>query len=239
IVDANIRGGLLAPLIDDDMERTTPFSKDRFHVLPTSGGGSSGYLVISREFWSAIIDVAHELGIAKFRGVFPTGDTSINVAIPISGARFRSMTPVFASLILALAAAAFLGSARNHWAAIQDVEQQISRLQPEVDAARRYLSRVRATEQRLTLLDQQMEAAPRVITVWEELSRILPDSSYLTDFSMAGTQLQFAGFSSEPTSVLPALQGSERFGAARLLGPMVRVPNQDRHRFSIELELES
>jgi general secretion pathway protein L len=72
----------------------------------------------------------------------------------------------------------------------------------------------------------------------EELSRILPDNTYVTELHIDGDTLQLVGVTSDAPSLIRLMEQSEHFSRATFFAPTTRAPSDPRDRFHIEAKLE-
>lgn len=143
-----------------------------------------------------------------------------------------------------LAAAALLALAAGLWqildnrrAAADEFEKRVS---ARADGARR------VAQQRQQLLDLVEGAAflertrggrPTMIAVIDELSRRLPDGTYLEKVAVENGQLQLIGFSSEVSQLVQRLEGSKLWRSPALAGAVQPDPRTGRDRFTMTAEL--
>jgi general secretion pathway protein L len=78
---------------------------------------------------------------------------------------------------------------------------------------------------------------PRVITTLETLSASLPDTAYLTDFSLEGDKLRITGVASQAAGLVPALELSGSFADATFTAATTREENGSRDRFHLEMRV--
>src|SRR5437660_12930255 len=89
----------------------------------------------------------------------------------------------------------------------------------------------------------QRNDAPRVIDLWNEVTRILPSHSWLTEFRVVeaagGRELQvnLSGFSSAPPSLVGTVDRSPLFVDAGLSAPVVLDPTEGRERFALQAKV--
>lgn len=117
-------------------------------------------------------------------------------------------------------------------------------LQAQVQAsAQRARAVATQRQQLLDLIDgaaffeQQRAAKPAAIEVWNELSRRLPDGTYLEKFSMEGDELQLIGLSSEASSLVERLEGAPTWRTPSLSGVLQSDAGQGRDRFTMTATL--
>jgi general secretion pathway protein L len=83
-------------------------------------------------------------------------------------------------------------------------------------------------------LEAKKEEAPLTVSVIDDLSQILPADTYLTELSLEGGHLRLTGVSAKPASLVPLLEGSQRFKDASFFTPTTRLTGNTGDRFSIE-----
>jgi general secretion pathway protein L len=81
------------------------------------------------------------------------------------------------------------------------------------------------------------ENAPASVMVLETLSRALPDSAYLTEFSLEGPTLRITGFAANAPALIEALERSKRFSGARFFAATTKGADGELYRFNIEAQV--
>lgn len=88
-----------------------------------------------------------------------------------------------------------------------------------------------------TFLDQTRAGRPSAIEVMDELSRRLPDSTYLEKLAIENDKLLLIGLSSEASALVDRLEGSKLWKAAALTGAVQPDPRTRRDRFTLTADL--
>ena len=78
-----------------------------------------------------------------------------------------------------------------------------------------------------------------VLQMLEEVTRVLPDDTWLTRFDVNGSELQLHGQSSSAAALIELLESSALFHNARFRSPVVQVPRTDLERFHLSIELQT
>jgi general secretion pathway protein L len=144
----------------------------------------------------------------------------------------------------ALAAVAVLAFAIGLWqlldnrrAAADLLEQQVA---SRADAARRVtLQRQQLTDavQGAAFLDRARSGRPTNVEIIDELSRRLPDNTYLEKLAIEGDHVLLIGLSSEASALVPRLEGSPLWKSPALTGALQPDPRTRRDRFTLTAEL--
>lgn len=127
---------------------------------------------------------------------------------------------------------------------------EIDRLDREVVATSQKAAKVR------TLIDQvererntlahlrlQRSAVPGVIDLWDEISRILPDHTWLTDFRLSEglakseAQVILIGFSSAAPGLVATIDKSRLLFDATLTSPVALDPTEGKERFTLQAKV--
>lgn len=75
---------------------------------------------------------------------------------------------------------------------------------------------------------------PMAIAVLDELSRVLPDSDWLTGWSIRDDRLELSGYSADPSAMLRRVEGADLLDRARFTSPLTMDRQQGKERFSLE-----
>jgi general secretion pathway protein L len=82
-----------------------------------------------------------------------------------------------------------------------------------------------------------MKADVSVLEVWDELSRILPDHTFLTEWHMADGKVTLSGFSSDAARLVRIIDQSPLFAGAALTAPITPDVAEHKDRFSISFKV--
>ena len=81
------------------------------------------------------------------------------------------------------------------------------------------------------------QSRPLGVEILAEVTRLLPDGTYLTEFNLDGDQLDLTGFATSAAPLLEAFERSGLFKDARFTTPFRLEPREDRERFSMRVRL--
>jgi len=145
---------------------------------------------------------------------------------------------------LLLAAVAALALVAAAWQVLQNRRAAAERFAAGVEAKAADARRVAAQRQRLAdlvegaaFLDRTRAARPTALEVMDELSRRLPEGTYLEKLSIEDDRLLLIGLSSEASALVARLEGSKLWRTPALTGALQRDPRSRRDRFSLTAEL--
>lgn len=146
---------------------------------------------------------------------------------------WRAWNAALAALAVLLVAAMLWQVLANRRAAATAFEQRIA---AQADAGRR----AAAQRQQLinliqgqAFLDRARAERPTAIEIIDELSRRLPDGTYLEKLSIEDEQLMLIGLSNEAAALVGRLQGAGLWQKPALAGALQPDPTTGRDRFTI------
>lgn len=132
--------------------------------------------------------------------------------------------------VLSMMVAAYLGSG------LETEQQQLQRRITERRAALR-LNRADGGSA-LDLLAKRKQTTPSSVIVLEAMSRVLPDSTYVTEFRIEGDKVQVVGLTQDAPSLVKLIEQSPQFSQATFFAPTTRSQNDPAERFHIEARLK-
>ncbi len=89
----------------------------------------------------------------------------------------------------------------------------------------------------LRFLQETRAGRPTTVEVLDELSRRLPDNTYLEKVSIEGDKLLVMGLSSEAPNLVSRLQGSKLWHSMTLTGALQPDPSKGKDRFTLTADL--
>jgi general secretion pathway protein L len=228
----------LADIYQDHAARRTG---DRLHVRQW---------VVRRSF---VADATKELGLAPGGVAFVEMEgegEDLRPCIRLQPGRSHRTSPVrwaFASLIASACALAVLACGLKY----HRQQQALDALAVELNTARAKARRVRAAMEKLEaegaalLRLRGRKQAPGLLDTWEEITRILPAHSWLTELRLSdlpgsdGQQLVISGFSPAAASLVGLIDRSALFRDAALTAPVTIDTSEGKERFAIQAKLRA
>ncbi len=144
----------------------------------------------------------------------------------------------------ALAGVALLALATGLWQVLANRRAAADAFERSIDARAADARRASLQRQRLVdavegqaFLDQMRAGRPSAIEIMDELSRRLPDSTYLEKLAIEGDKLILIGLSSEASSLPQRLEGARLWRAPALTGALQTDQRTQRDRFTLMADL--
>ena len=151
------------------------------------------------------------------------------------GRRFdvRNLNLALTALLAALLVAAITIPIVQKNRAIAEVEAQVQAAAAtarEGAALRQDLEKMAAASQ---FLVEKKASDVMIVEVIDEISRILPDHTWIARLDVSGTELQIQGQSSASSSLIKIIESSPWFENARFASPVVQIAGTDNDRVHI------
>ena len=238
----------LRQVVGYDLDRQTPFRPDDIHfgVRELGEGGPEGRFVAElaatpRAGLDPLLDELAALGVYPDRVDVADGHglAGINLLpparIPRRADRRRRLNAMLVAIIVLLVFACMSAWLHNRAVALQAMRD-------DVEAMRGDAARVKDLRQRLTdsagasgFLARKKTDAPSVLPVLEDLTRRLPDDTWLERFTLNGTgQIGFQGQSPQAARLIDALKGAATIGEPSFQGTIQSDPTSGKERFYMQ-----
>ena len=235
-----------------DLERTTPFKGDEvfFDWVQSDRQSDSGAVVLNQVILKRAVignvldDIATSgLPLRAIEVVTDKGDThQLNLLEP--GRRKRApatvwlgMTTLAGTVSLIVLSTVSIGIAyANSVAAIAYMDAAIDKATLEVQSVRRKLADMdaAATQARQPRL-RKVETAS-VTAIWEEVTKVLPASTWLTDLRIEEAGIQIDGQSVNASELIAVLARTTKFTKVAFASPVTRDPQRGMERFQIKFK---
>jgi general secretion pathway protein L len=89
----------------------------------------------------------------------------------------------------------------------------------------------------LGLLAKRKQSTPSSVMVLEAMSRVLPDTTYVTELRIEGDKVQVVGMTQDAPSLIRLMEQSPQFTRATFFAPTTHAPNESGERFHIEAHI--
>lgn len=244
-----------ARLLAVDLERVTPFKpKDvltAYQVDPRQDNPArTAYrqLVIKRATVEGPIEAARAAGLDVVRVDCWSEDGQ--AALPVdfleqpdaaSSRPGSAWLPAAVLAVVAVALAALAGwlAHERDEAALADIQARAALLKGKVQARRDAESRLLTTMAEAESFRKLRAATGSRLAALEELSRLLPDTAWVTDLRIEGNTIDISGLARQAVQLVPILERSQYFRDATLTAPLTFDSREDKERFSIRVRLRT
>jgi general secretion pathway protein L len=232
-----------------DLQAFTPFRPEDVHMIilqarigeATAG---SNYAIVKRSILDPVTEALKQAGNKAARIEVDDGERIHAVCFADQRRLLGALGPS-GSRILPFAIAAFALAAAGTLAhrtlqydnAARVVETSVGQLSAEAKIVRAELDKRAMRLAEIQALRKSIEERKLVSPIWEELAKVLPDSSFLTDLGIKDSNVSITGYSAAASSIIVALEGSDLFEQASFTGPVVKVPGNSGDRFAIDLKM--
>lgn len=240
----------LPQILRFEMDRRTPFSAEdaffSYAILPGSPAGKLHVVmtVIAKAAMAEILTRLTPLGIAV-RQVTVAGAPGLPVSgnlLPAEGAGNGRQL-----LIMRFAAAAMMllvaGGLYSIW---RDSEDAVAALRRDMADLRKTIEHVEATRSEIErlgaasdFLNERRRNSPTVTHMLADLTRVLPDDTWLTHLSMQDDKLQIAGYSAAAAGLIEKALQSPAFHAAQFRSAVTQDTAMGRERFEMVMTISA
>lgn len=241
----------LAELLWFELDRQTPYRPEQarydYRILerdPARGRMKVELLVAPADAVARLEARAADWGLEPEAITVAGIDDPAKPAFDLSGAERAapSRAGQLGVALLALLAAVLLSAAI--WMPLE--AQRLAALEAEaaLDDARRDALAAADLRDRLDLrakagsfLVRRKNEAPMMTAVLADLTRLLPDDTWLFELHVRGVEVRVRGYAPAASGVLELVERGPAFRNARFTSPVTRVPGIDAERFDLTFEL--
>lgn len=234
-----------------DIQLSTPL--DPAGVVPLFARGDRDrpghrYFIVKREVLGPLV-AAVEGAPARLAAVkVQNGDETIELdpdgyRFPTRRMRFEAAV---GNLVKVGMAACLIGAmatfAHAHWryaGGLRQIDRTIETLNVEVKAVRALSEQRKQQIERIESVRAQKEQAIPLVRIWEEMTRVIPDDSWISDLSVSGDhKVTFTGLSKSAAGLIALLDASPLFAGPVFTAPVARALGTEGERFTIQMDLE-
>lgn len=247
--------GNLEEVVSFELDRHTPFRADQaafsHRVLerdPAAQRLRVELIVVPRPVIDQAVAVAARLQLDAHR--VDIGDAAGNLAG--SGNLLPSRSPVARpggherTLVYALGGALAALAAVAIYLPVHTMQRTAESLQEQFEAAKKAAVAAAALQKdidvlrkdELFLVDRKRDR-PTVSKLLFEATRILPDDTWLSEWQLAGTEMQLTGYAGSASALVNLLEQSKIFRNTTFQSPVVQDSKSGRERFHVATQVAS
>ena len=245
--------GALRQALRFQIGQETPFAVDQvlydYHVVERSTDGArlTVELVLApRDAVEAMLARCKDHGLVP--GIVDVATIAAEPSRPINllsggeekrSKRSRSRINALLALCAAasVAAAVFLPLEQRR-AASEALQLHLERARADAETVSRLRDEVERLVKEDRFLAERRQGRPTVVEILDELTRLLPDHTWLSALDLRDGQLRSAGSSTAAASLIGLIEDSPRFRAPRSASPITRDREAGLERFNFTFGLQ-
>lgn len=181
-----------------------------------------------------------EPAMVTFAGDDPVPARSLNLLWPTETSAdrrgIRVLNTTLAGVVaLLVAVAAYLPVERARLNA-EDLRVRVDRMRTEAHlAARLRMEFEAAVKQHDFIIDKKRNTVPAT-RILQELTRIMPDDTWVSKFRLKGTEVQVGGFAPSASSLIATIEKSPYFNAVQPISSVTRDRRSGQERFNLSFQ---
>ncbi len=233
-----------------EIERLSPISPDAVYFDfaitardPASNTVEVELRIIRRDIVDAAVALAHAAGLTVSAIRFEDDPRPADwQAFPVDRSGFlraqaRHRGPALLAgtaivLLLAILLALYLRGA----AVADDLADQVSTEGMRAAEVERLRHRIDRTATQFVFLEKQRRA-PSFVAVLNDVTRTLPDGTWITEFDLTGNRIRIEGYSHAASDLIAVFDRSGRFTNAQFAAPVTQGTSAGVERFDLTFEL--
>ncbi len=242
--------GKLDNVLRFEMDRYTPFNGEQvyFGYRQLRHGRSRervevDMIVVQREYLdpllNALIQVQLPPSIVSLRA---SSDAASNLINLLSGKRGLASGSgwkgrrLSSALVLGAILLLLIGPFYQQQRHLQRLQGEVQQLKVRAEQARGLGGTVESLQSNRDFLLSQQAMAAQTLLLLDELTALLPDTTWLNRFEDNGSSLRLDGESGEASALISLLEGSALLKNVRFASPVTTSPGTSRERFSLVAE---
>ena len=244
-----------AGILAFDLEQATPFKADQIYTAHYLGEGTAGgkhvmahQFVAKRETLDRAMDLAAAAGLdIRFADTYRE---RVEFPLPINFLAADAANdghPHWQARAAATLAASILGLGTlllyqmfdNQARTLSLLQARTAVVQSKAIKVRKQIETSQAALDGQQALLQRKVGPPTTVQIIEELTRILPDTAWISELRVERGSVEVVGFSRSAATLVPLVENSPLFQNAALSSPVTLDPRYGTERFSIRCDIKS
>jgi general secretion pathway protein L len=244
----------LREVLGFEMDRQTPFRIEQVYydyVVASADPKARRLDVVMvltpRVFLDELLDKLRAMKLAPHRAsVCGNGDLTpyaVNLLPESQRQRKSAATRILNLTLTVLTGVLLLGAVAlplldKHFA-IRNLESRIDVASGQAEVARRLRTEVDRLNTGVRFLVEKKQSTPLALEVISELTRILPDDTWITRLDLKDHEVHIQGQSLAAAALIPLIESSPMLANARFRSPVTKIPRTDKERFHLSAEFSS
>ncbi len=242
-------------LLAMDLERTTPFKArdvatafDVENAPANKGMVKVCHFIVKRSLIDGPQVEVEALGLKVARvecaDASGTGVVAANflaTSLETSEARQRSngFAWLLAACALGLAASGLWMYVDRHEQALRALQENNAKLKGQVQRQKDALIKTQTAFAEIAGYQKLRSEAVSKVVILEELTRILPETAWITDLKIDGGMIDISGLAVSAAALVPILERSKVFVDATSTASLTLDPREEKERFSIRARIRT
>ncbi len=237
----------LREVLSFEMDRNTPFRSDEVYFDCRVASHDSGnkrikvdLVVVTKDLADRAINLAADWGLEPDRLALAGAgeDGELFNLLPAKASRGGRGLALGVSGVLVLVPFIALLLAvhfplKQRQATLVEVEARLRQVRQEANESDKLNKQFEEITQRSRFVQQKKRTQITVTELLDEVTRILPDDTWLMQFNRKGKQLMISGYSERPSALIGLLEESEMLSKVSFRSPVTADPKMGRDRFNI------
>ena len=231
-----------------EMDRLTPFRADEVYFAHRVLGSDAQNRRLSVELQLAprreierAVEAAQRVGVAPAAVELADGgaDQPLNLLPGESGQRARDgrLHRVLALLALALAVGAVVIPLQRQRTTLAELESEVAAARAEAEESLALRERLDRLTKSAEFLVADKTRQPMVVSVLDELTRLVPDQAYIIQLELHDGMVELHGYATTASDLIGVLEQSPLFRAPQFRSPVTQDPRSGAERFHVSVEL--
>ena len=237
----------LREVLTFEMDRHTPFRSDEVYFDCRVASHDSqnkrikvDLVVVAKELADRAIGLATGWGLEPDKlaiaGASAEEEAFNLLPAKVTGGKRGMALGVYGILVLipfvALGLAVHL-PLKQRQALLGEAEARLLQVRQEANESDRLNKQFDEITQRSRFVQQKKRNQYTITELLDEVTRILPDNTWLLQFARKGRQLTISGYSEKPSALIGLLEESEMLSKVSFRSPVTADPKVGRDRFNI------
>jgi len=245
----------LGQVLGFEMDRFTPFRRDQVYFdyrvcnREPSGGSIEVDLTLTlRSYLDPLLEQLDACGISpgavRVAEKFARPEADANRADllpesrrPRTSLRDRALKWALVALAVALGTSVLALPVLRQGAALEDLRAQVRAIEHDAVSAARLRDEISAVADRENFFLARRQTAPSMVQLLDELTRVVPDDTWVSRLEVLDRQVRIHGESEGATSLIALVEASGLLQNARFASPVTKNPRTGNDRFVIEADL--
>ncbi len=244
----------LRQVLTFEMDRQTPFTAEQVYFdytltarEPKNSTLTLDLVLTPRPFLDDLLSSLDTLGLQPHQATICTeladGQSQPVNLLPPEARRRRPDTARYLNLALGVIAVMLLLAAialplTNKALVINELDARMELVQDKAEVTRRLREKVEQLGTDSRFLTDKKQATPLALELIDELTRLLPDDTWIERLDIKGREVLIQGQSASAAALIPVIESSDRFNNPRFRSPVTRLPRTNTERFHLSAEVE-